>query len=361
MNTVAPATLPAGGNYIIVSQVESNRVVYFTDNPEYRPPMNGRWYWVGTYVGILPSAMTLRNCWAWRFNGQVFSGTAEEPVPALETSSLDGEKASLLRALSEKIESVRAPFMPSCLFGELARREKLKEARDYLARAKGRVPEEEKFELLEAVAVARGCAMWQAARLIVIKAEETERVVKESERFREKMNQAIAAAGNQATLLELRERLLEASFPGLSTRFESDADRMEPVNHQGVLGEVHRRHEMSRLKAQLRETINRKRRLNHSDYIGNDELVRHKALLARSLLENGGKPREREDYSILESYAVARGLPLAKAAVLLASAVGANWERLTSTERIKDTILARIDAITTLGDIDDIEEMIAVI
>ena len=57
----------------IVTQVKSNRVVYFTDDADYLPPTDGDWYYVSSTLGDLPKGMSLRNCWRWRFNGGVFT------------------------------------------------------------------------------------------------------------------------------------------------------------------------------------------------------------------------------------------------------------------------------------------------
>src|SRR5437879_693223 len=66
--------------YTVVTQVKSNRVVYFTDDADYVTPMDGDWYYVSNYHGALPKGMTLRNCWRWRFNGGVFTdGGAHKP------------------------------------------------------------------------------------------------------------------------------------------------------------------------------------------------------------------------------------------------------------------------------------------
>lgn len=347
--------------YVVVSQVKSNRVVYYTDDPDYQPPTNADWYYVSIYDGVLPAGMSLRNCWGWRFNGHGFVDAREAKTPSPEESLLANNKKSLLKILNEKIDAVRNPFMPSCAHGDLARRAKLKEARQYLARPDGIVDKEARFKLLEAVAVARNCSLTEAARLVVARAEEYEQVIVESERFREQMSQAIDAAKDDRTLLELRDLLLDGVYPELAARFKFHADTTKPSRRNESLAEVHRYHEMSRLRAQLREAINRERRLNHSDYIGNDEILRHKAMLAQSIIENGGKRRKNIDYSVLESYADARGLSLETACALLVDSFALCRERLLNTERLKDQVMARIDAVATMNDIDDIENMIAAI
>lgn len=350
----------APGRYIVVSQVKSNRVVYYTDDPDYEPEMAGDCYYVSIYDGTLPIGMTLRNCWGWRFNGRAFIEAREMPERSPEESLLESDRRALLRLLNEKIEAVRRPFAPACAYGDMARQVKLKEARLYLSRSREMFCSEDSIDSLKAVAAARNCSVWEAARLVVAKAEENERVVAESERFREQLSEAIKVAKDEGTLLELRRWLLDGVYPELSVRFAFSIDTTRPVDRQRILSEAHRLHEMSRLKAQLREAINRERRSAHSDYVGNDEVLRHKVMLAQSILDNGGRRRESIDYSVLETYAEARNLPLETACALLVDSFALNRERLMKTERVKDRVLARIDAIATTNDIDEIEELIAV-
>jgi hypothetical protein len=35
--------------WIVVTQVKSDRVVYFTDDPGYQPPMEGDWYYCSPF------------------------------------------------------------------------------------------------------------------------------------------------------------------------------------------------------------------------------------------------------------------------------------------------------------------------
>ena len=59
-------------NWIVISQTQSSRVVYVTDDVDYQPPSHGDWYCVNTYRGPLPESMTSHNCWRWRFDGGAF-------------------------------------------------------------------------------------------------------------------------------------------------------------------------------------------------------------------------------------------------------------------------------------------------
>lgn len=350
-----PATLP---RYIVVSQVKSNRVVYFTDDLDYQPPMDGDWYYVSNYAGPLPEAMTLRNCWGWRFNGGVFNDAREAPRQSAAESLLENNRKALMRILCEKIDTVRKPFLPSCAYGETIRQIKLRQANEFLAQPQEQAVAGVSFRLLQSVAVARNSSMLEAARLVVAKAAETERVMIESERFREQMSRAIADAGDEKTLWELRAWLLDTIYPELTNEFKFNVDNTEPTDLDASIANTHRLHEITRLKVQLREVINRRREPLRSEYLGNEEVRRHKAMLAQSLLENGSRRRDGVDYAALEIYAEARALPLAEAAKLLLDSLGVGRELLLQTERIKDRMLARIDGVKTLKDIETIERML---
>ena len=354
---LAPVQLADAPRYVIVSQVKSNRVVYFTDDLDYRPPMDGDWYYVSTTAGPLPEAMTLRNCWGWRFNGGVFKDAREAPKQSAAETLLENNRKALTRILNDKIDTVRKPFLPSCANGDMVRRAKLREANEFLP-GTGEQNNGAAFRLLQSVAVARNCSLLEAARLIVAKAEETERVMIESERFREQMSQAIANARDEKTLGDLRDWLLDTIYPELTKEFKFRIENTEPIDLEAPIPDTHRRHEIARLKVQLREVINAKRKPFQSDYIGNEEMRRHKAALAQSLLENGGRKCEGIDYGMLEAYAEARALPPIEAAQLLLDSLAAGRELLIQTERVKDQILARIDAVRTLNDIRAIEKML---
>lgn len=165
-----------------------------------------------------------------------------------------------------------------------------------------------RYPLLHAVATARNISLLQAADLIVAKAQETERVVRETERFRESLTQAIEISNTQAQLIETRSWLLDQIYPALSREFKFHVDQIEPFALDKPLGQTHRVHEVARLKAQLREAINAQRAALRSDYIQNDEIRKHKALLARAVLHNGGTVPQGTDATVLQDYAQARQL-----------------------------------------------------
>lgn len=336
--------------WLIVTQVKSNRVVYYTDDPAYQPPMEGDWYYCSLHDGPLPPAMTLRNCWGWRFNGGVFSDARPDPAPSAAEALIDSNRKALLALLKEKIDAIRAPFRPRCRDGDALRQAKLAEARAFLhpAAQAGARPS---WPLLEAVAVARHISIEAAARLVLRKHEETWCVLHETERFREQFTVALLDAGSQAQLHELRAWLLDRVYPELSRNLRFAVPNTEPPQPEAPLDDIRRVHEVARLKVQLRDSINRQRASLHSDYIQNDAMRRHKARLAQKLLAHPSGPHDEEEMTPLAAYAAARQLDLPEAAHLLLQSMAQADALLLRTEAMRDRMLARIDAIACERDI----------
>ena len=348
----------ASHSWIIVSQVKSMRVVYFTDDADYQPSMDGDWYYCSPYQGRLPKQMSLRNCWGWRFNGGVFMEAREKPKKSNQESLIENNRKALLSILHEKINTIRQPFLPSCDYGEDVRRNKLHQAQTYLALSQIKAPtspETNGFPQLQAVAVARNISLLSAAKLITSKATETQRVLLETERFREPLSQAIAQAQTQQQSLEIREWLLDKVYPELSKQFKFRVENTEPIDLSKALTDTHRRHEIARLKAQLRECINRQRAPLASDYLLNDEIRKHKARIAQAVLAHAGQVPEGLDGSVLKAYAQARQLELSAAAEITLHSMAAAADILARTEATKDHWLARIEAIQTLQDIHSVD------
>ncbi|MCA3283987.1 MAG: hypothetical protein ING16_14075 [Roseomonas sp.] len=349
--TAEPAVKP----WTIVTQVKSNRVVYFTDDPSYEPLMDGDWYYVSIFHEALPKGMTPRNCWRWRFTGGRFTDAgAPRALPQAE-KLLEANRKALRQILAEKIDAIRAPFAPSCRDGDTLRAMKREEARAFLA---GNIPAGTALPLLEAVALARRCTLLEAAQFILAKDTEYRALLTESERFREQLARAIDAASTQARLLEVREWLLDSVYPELTQRFRLKLVDTEPLDLNQALDATQRTHEITRLKARLRELVNEARKPLHSDYIRNDDARRRKLRLAQLVATNLNAGRLAEavppgmgvDFDPLRIYAEARGLTLAEAADLLLRSAEVTEAILDQTERLKDRLLVRIEAVRSLND-----------
>ena len=349
------AAEPAAKPWTIVTQVKSNRVVYFTDDPSYEPLMDGDWYYVSIFHEALPKGMTPRNCWRWRFMGGRFTDAGTPRALPQAERLLEANRKALHQILTEKIDAIRAPFAPSCRDGDVLRAMKREEARAFLA---GNIPAGTTLPLLEAVALARRCTLLEAAQFILAKDTEYRALLTESERFREQLARAIDAASTPEKLLEVREWLLDSVYPELTQRFRLKLVDTEPLDLNQALDATQRTHEIARLKARLRELVNEARKPLHSDYIRNDDARRRKLRLAQLVATNlaAGRPAEAVppgmgvDFDPLRIYAEARGLTLAEAADLLLRSAEVTEAILDQTERLKDRLLVRIEAVRSLND-----------
>jgi len=357
------ASLEAHPGWFIVTQVKANRVVYFTDDPAYQPPMDGDWYFVTHHLGDLPGDMTLRNCWGWRFNGGVFSDVREPDEQQKLESLLEANRRALLTLLRDKINRLREDLAPTCVLGDAVRAAKLREAQAYLSLGRTlnhtAAADPEAFPLLHATAGARGCLLSQAAELIVATNCGMDAGLVASELVRERFSAAIRAARTQDELIHLRERILDEVEPGSyanSAHFAYAASPMKPEDWQAPLSEVQRAHERARLRARLREIVNASRSRVHQGYLEDEALLRQKAKLAQVLLNNEGRKPADVDFSLLQGLADARGLDLVDAARLVLGTVNEADAILRSSERLKDRILASIDRMANLRDIQQVEQ-----
>lgn len=339
MKSESPENLSiAAPTWWVVAQVKSNRVVYFTDDPGYTPPVEENWYYVSSYQGALPGGMTLRNCWRWRFNGGVFKD-AGKAKPAKDAAGrlLDHNRKALLRILKQKIDAVRVKHAVSCRMGTEVRKEKLGESRDFLAGGAG-----ERYPFLEAVAAARDVSLADAARLIVEREQATRAMLVETEQIRERLKVAIHAAQSAEELQGLREQLLGEVYPKLSERFAVKFIRTTPLDRHRPLSERTLFHERNRLRAQLRTAVNAMRAGAGSGY-ALDELVRARKLAAARAPETADP--------LLEGYARENGLTLEEAARRILQDEAEQEKRLVESELLKDALLAEISRARTEHDL----------
>lgn len=345
--------------WTVVSQCKSDRVVYFTDDSQYQPPMEGDWYYCSTYIGELPQGMTLRNCWGWRFRGSQFLDARSLDKATGEEKLMESNRKALLRLLKEKIDDIRRPFSPACIDGNALRQLKLLQAKAWIKQASETdKADDHSFSFLSQVAQARSCSLQQAARLIVSRAAEQEEMWLETERFREQMTQIILKAQAQSMLLEVREWLLDAVYPELSYQFKCPRSNTEPIDTSKPLGGTARQHEISRLKSQLRDVINTRRKNLHSAYVLGEQIWQHKLKQAQQWKSHSIDQKTSgitAGYDLLASYAQARNIDMDEAAQALLDAASHAVDTLTETERAKDRLLARIEQLATFNDVQQIQ------
>jgi hypothetical protein len=339
--------------WIIVTQVKSLRVVYFTDDQTYQPPTDNDHYYYCAHIGELPTEITLQNCWKWKFNGKNFLEANEEQKVTVEEAFLAANRRALMSILVEKINLIRAPYLPACNAGEQVRKLKLDEANRYL-QLPNEKPMPNMFPLLEAIAVGNSMSLQESALLVQSKAAESQAILLQSERFKEQLTTAIKTASTQAQLISVREWLLDRVYPELTKNFKFTPDHTEPLNLDAPLSDFQRLQEIARLKVGLREWINVQRLPLHSDYVLNNDVRNWKLRVAKAVVENGESALTPEDLALLKPYATARKLKLKDAAMLLLNSAAVSSALLRSTENMKDRTIAQIDGIATLQDVKNV-------
>ncbi|MFM6876872.1 MAG: hypothetical protein ACKPKR_19130 [Microcystis panniformis] len=334
-------------HWTIISQVKSYRVVYFTDDENYLPPMEGDWYYVSPYIGELPKGMTLRNCWRWRFNGSDFVDAGNVKQQSQAEARLQRNRNALMAVLQEKIEALQRPHCPSSPFGHLAREHKFLEAQQLIC---GRVSEEDCPYLTNA-ADTYGLTIKEMAELIICKKAEFEADLLQTEQLRESFTIEIAQAQTDTELAEIWHRLMGEIAPEINDQFSVQRENTTPKQIGKMLTEEELAHEQVRLQVQLRERINLLRRTVVSDYLLDDAVLKIKGRIAQAVLMAGGTVPQGIDPLPLISYAAARGLSLEGAAREVLTEMDESAKILLKTEQIKNTFLSRIAATRSYQDI----------
>ena len=346
----APASAPAG--WFIVSQVKTHRVIYFTDDQGYAPAMDGDWYFVSHYHGELPADMTLKNCWSWRFDGATLRSAGDPAEAGSDASLVKSNRKALHAMLSGIVDDLRKPWAPTCALGESLRAAKLLEARAWRdATADRPVPVE--LPLLQGLAAARNITLAEAADLVAERHQATLDGLMASEALRERFAYAIDSALTPADLAAVRAHLIAETGDLQASALPRGPQPMSPRELDAPLDEPARALEAARLRAQLRSAINGRRRRVHDGFDQDDGLLKHKAKLAQSVLNNDDKAPSAAS-SLLADYASSRGLSLEDAARLVIGTVTDADHVLRSTERQKDHFLARIERARSLREFQQV-------
>lgn len=335
--------------WFIVSQVKSHRVVYFTDDPDYTPPTEGDWYYVSPYQGELPKAMSLRNCWGWRFNGMEFVDARENKKPDAAQALLASNKEALHKLLRDKIDALRKPLMPSSVMGQTLRTLRLEEARAILS---GESNEILNWKLLPTSAAARGISLQAMARRTVDAHEHEMRLLLESEVQRDAIAVAIDAADDQQHLMAIRQRLMSELAPNANEQIRVKPEHTTPSQFAAKPTPDQLHQEKLRLNVQLRLRINALRREYVSEYLLDDMVLKHKGRIAQEVLARGGKAPKNMDASVLISHAAGRGQTLAQAAQDVLTEMDETARMLLDTEQLKDAMLSRIATVRTFQEIE---------
>ncbi|WP_147426627.1 hypothetical protein [Trinickia fusca] len=306
------------------------------------------------YVGALPETMTLRNCWGWRFDGNRFTEAPADVRAPHAVRLLEHNRRALMRVLVDKVNELRKPYVSEALLGDELRRLKLEDARAYLnASGPAGSAQDRTYSALQAVAVSRNASLKDTAELICKRAEQTNEVLIATERVRERFALLIAQAKSDGDLLWLRAVLVQEVYPELARQFRFVPDNTEPSDPTARLSEHHLVHEIARLKAQLREEINRQRTEIDAGYLAHTEVLKFKAQIAHWVLAPSGEAPAGVD--LLEDQARHSGLTLEAAAKRVLAELARSGAVLSSTERLKDQMLSRIDKVQTLEDVRQLD------
>lgn len=340
-STESPTT-----TWFIVSQVKSNRVVYFTDDVDYTPPMQGDWYYVSPYPGPLPEGMSLRNCWRWRFDGHEFIDAEERDGSPQQETLLDTNKAALRMLLSEKINALRRPYAASSVFGEKLRAAKLAQAKALLD---GTFTEVEDSHLADAAAAANWTMQDMAQRIVQLDADMNV-MLSQTERVRVRLLSLINLASEQSELIALRHRIMAELLPARNTPITPEHTTERQLT--AAPSDLQLQQERVRLSLQLREKINDLRRPYVSQYLLDDIVLKHKGQIARAVLANGGSVPPGPDSMVLVSHAAARGQTLLAAANEVLTEMNETARILLATEQLKDAWSVRIAGVESFKDIE---------
>jgi len=112
--------------YYLVLDCSCNRVIYFTDTSAVRLTLNQHVY-LREWDADLPVGMSIKNCWDWKLIGNKLildQGLNKN----IKKSLIEQNKEKMLKFLTERVNHLRKPFLPTCSEGYYLRSIKLKEA-----------------------------------------------------------------------------------------------------------------------------------------------------------------------------------------------------------------------------------------
>ena len=350
------ANAPHTTTWRVVSQVKSNRVVYFTDDPDYAPPTEGDWYYISPYQGELPKAMTLRNCWGWRFNGMAFADAREIAKPNLAQTLLTNNKEALHKLLRDKIDAARKPYAATSPAADALRALRLQQACSILGGQNA--ADETSHALLLGSAASRGISIQVMAERTIAAHDATQKALIESEVLRDEIAVAIDKATDQQQLMLLRQRLMNDIAPQLNAQFKVKPAHTTAQQQNAKPMPDQLAQEQWRLTVQLRLKVNSLRRPYVSDYILDDVVLKHKGQIAQAVLNNAGQAPQQMDATALMSHAAARGQTLVQAATEVLTEMNETAKVLIDTEQIKEVVMSRISSVSSFKEIEEAGAMI---
>ncbi len=344
-------------SWTIVSQVKTYRVVYFTDDEEYAPTVEGNSYYVSLYVGELPKGMTLRNCFYWLFNGSSFIEVGYIQPKSTSEDLIEQNRNALIAILREKIAALQKPYCPSSVLGYLARQRKLAEAQ-YLISSDD---SEKDYPYLMNAAAKQRLTIRETANLILAKKTEFETMLMRTECLRERFTWEIQTATSDADLVAVSKRLQEEIKLDIKADFVVEFRQLKPQEQLEIPEPVELSCERRRLEIQLCDRINNLRRNLISGYLLDDIVFQHISRLAQAVVSvnsNFEQLLNELDIMPLLDYAVNHDQTLLEAAENFLSEVDKRAKILLETEQMKNSMRSRIANIQSFQDIETTSNII---
>jgi hypothetical protein len=338
--------------WFVLTQVKSDRVVYFTNDPEYHPPMQGDWYYVSQVRGELPALMTLANCWRWRYRGLRFIDTHDTSAATGAQSLLSINQKTLLQLLHDKVETERQMVAPRSSAQAQVRCHKLAEAQRFMSTNN---PHEgvnaHDFPWLTQTAAAHTMTLRDMAQKILrLHSAENETLLR-TEGLRERFSIAIQQTQTHDQLERLREEL-QNTFPEQGAMVQAiQTSNTTPTLMQRQPTATELSLETKRLQLQLQNKINQLRHDHVSSYVLDEVVVKYKAQIAQAIIHANGAVPPGLDADVLISHAAARNQTLLQAAHQVLAEMNETAQLLLQTEQMKDVLLSRIAQVKSFDDI----------
>jgi hypothetical protein len=354
--------------WYIVTQVKSDRVIYFTDDPEYHPPTEGDWFYVTPYQGELPKAMRLVNCWRWRLRANQLIDAGQPTALTPAQTLLHNNQKALKGLLNDKIAALLKPTTREAPLSEQVRSLRLAQAQRVLEHLNhGVAVQDESITLITHAAATRAISVQEMAQRTVTAHQAQLDLLVTAEQLRDTIAYQIEVATTQEQLLALRHQIMNDLAPHTNHNYAISPANTTPAQMNGAqptpeqLGQ-----EQLRLRIQLRLKINTLRKPFVSDYLLDDVIGKHKAVLAQ-IVVNHPEPQSiavnqtqlnGQDLMPLISHGAARGQTLLEAAHDVLAERSTSAQALLETEQMKDALLYRIAQAKSFSDIKAIGEHI---
>lgn len=225
--------------YTLILSVACDRVIFYTDDSSYSPP-HSPYTWTAYLEGDLPSGISLKNCWSWRFrDGKLIFADdfipIENRIPSQDRQTVRN-RAAIINTLNRGLDEFVEQFIPSTKSSEFTRSFKLELAQ----RAVQGDVDTRAIEF----ATCEGKDVLSWSRLVIAKATEEPKIIQAIELLRAKLK--ILVMGSSSSNLETARRTVASRLEDLrdlkakKIHYESDTFFfgelvLSPFDHQALL------------------------------------------------------------------------------------------------------------------------------